>query len=273
MSCNRKLRISKVARAHAQKAAANAQVHADASLFCFSIQVDKPHNFLHLILPRQCATDSGSARQSEAVTNSKQPASGLSMMFSVTQDSAMLSGGRWRQIELQRWKLNWNAIEEVKRREAESSRAAARQRAVEAAARALAEQNQRARDQAEQEQLRCQQEAVRRREAEMQAARERAAASLVRMRQEEERKKREALAEQTQKARDQAVQEQLSCQHETLWRQQETVRRQEAEAKAARERAAAAAHTQEQERKKRKEESTQGYQWIKQVLPGWLSFF
>ncbi|KAG1746045.1 P-loop containing nucleoside triphosphate hydrolase protein [Suillus paluster] len=298
------------ARAHAQKAAANTQAHADASRFASSSRSTNP------------TTSSISYSQGSVPPIPDQPGIGDAFRRQMEADKAAA-------LEAQR-----NAIEEVKRRDAESSRAAARQRAAEAAARALAEQNQRARDQAkkeqllrqcetlwqqqetdrrqeaeakaareraaaslvrmrqeqerkqreelaeqiqrareaEQEQLWHQQEAARRREAEMRAARERAAASLVRMRQEEERKKREALAEQTQRARDQAEQEQLSRQHETLWRQKETVRRQEAEAKAARERAAAA-HTQEQERKKREEESTQGYQWIKQVLPGWLSFF
>ncbi|KAG1725639.1 uncharacterized protein EDB91DRAFT_1350703 [Suillus paluster] len=321
------------ARAHAQKAAANTQAHADASRFASSSRSTNPTtssiSYSQGSVP-PIPDQPGKAKR--LPTQSNQPRS----TNDVQRDSGIGDAFR-RQMEADKaaaLEAQRNAIEEVKRRDAESSRAAARQRAAEAAARALAEQNQRARDQAkkeqllrqcetlwqqqetdrrqeaeakaarekaaaslvrmrqeqerkqreelaeqiqrareaEQEQLWHQQEAARRREAEMRAARERAAASLVRMRQEEERKKREALAEQTQRARDQAEQEQLSRQHETLWRQKETVRRQEAEAKAARERAAAA-HTQEQERKKREEESTQGYQWIKQVLPGWLSFF
>ncbi|KAG1725637.1 cbbX-like protein [Suillus paluster] len=100
----------------------------------------------------------------------------------------------WRRLEADKaaaLEAQRKAIEEVKRREAELSSAAAMQRAAEAAGRALAEQIQRARDQAEQEELMRQKEAIQRRAAEMQAAMERAAAALVRMRQEQERKKRE----------------------------------------------------------------------------------
>jgi hypothetical protein len=81
------------------------------------------------------------------------------------------------------------AIEEKKKRDAELSRVAARQRAVEAAAKALAEK--RARDQAEQEEIRRQQEAIRIRQAEVRAERERAAAALRQAREEQARKQRE----------------------------------------------------------------------------------
>ncbi|KAG2057924.1 P-loop containing nucleoside triphosphate hydrolase protein [Suillus hirtellus] len=98
----------------------------------------------------------------------------------------------WRQLEADKAaaeEAKKKAIEEIKRRDAELSRAAQRQQAAEAAARALAQQ--RARDQAEREELRRQQEAARIREAEAKAERERAAAALLQMRREEEKKKRE----------------------------------------------------------------------------------
>lgn len=98
----------------------------------------------------------------------------------------------WRQLEADKaaaQEAKRKAIEEIKRRDAELSRAAQRQQAAEAAARALAQQK--AQDQAEQESLRRQQEAARIREAEAKAARERAAAALSQMRQEQEKKKRE----------------------------------------------------------------------------------
>jgi hypothetical protein len=98
----------------------------------------------------------------------------------------------WRQLEADKaaaQEAKRKAIEEIKRRNAELSRAAQRQQAAEAAARALAQQ--RARDQAEQEEIRRQQEAARIREAEAKAARERAAAALAQMRRDQEKKRRE----------------------------------------------------------------------------------
>ncbi|KAG2151638.1 P-loop containing nucleoside triphosphate hydrolase protein [Suillus bovinus] len=98
----------------------------------------------------------------------------------------------WKRLEADKaaaQEAKRKAIEEIKRRDAELSRAAQRQQAAEAAARALAQQK--ARDQAEQEELRRQQEAIRIQEAEAKAARERAAVALCQMRLEQERKKRE----------------------------------------------------------------------------------
>ncbi|KAG0697519.1 P-loop containing nucleoside triphosphate hydrolase protein [Suillus ampliporus] len=100
----------------------------------------------------------------------------------------------WKQLEAGKaaaLEARRKAIEEIKRRDAELRRAAARQQAEEAAARALAEHIKRARDQAEQEKLRRQQEAARRREAEAKAATEKAAAALARVRKEQEKTKRE----------------------------------------------------------------------------------
>jgi hypothetical protein len=81
------------------------------------------------------------------------------------------------------------SIEETRRRSDELIRVSERQRAIEAAAKALA--NKRAQDQAEQEELMRQQEAIRIREAEVRAERERAAAALRQIREEQARKKRE----------------------------------------------------------------------------------
>ncbi|KAG1717605.1 P-loop containing nucleoside triphosphate hydrolase protein [Suillus lakei] len=94
----------------------------------------------------------------------------------------------WRQLEADKaatQEAKKKAIEEIKKRDAELSRAAQRQQAAEAAARALAQQK--ARDQAEQEEIRRKQEAARIREAKAKAERRELLLHSLNCKREEER--------------------------------------------------------------------------------------